>query len=207
MARSDQISSQALHSVAEQIANTIQLGAMRSFPRDAAVPLSLGKTLALWVLKPGALEAFRQGKVPARLEDWAEPSDRWHHQIKFDKESRAFARSASRPADPATQPLSELAVSSVAEKIEQAVTRVEDEMQKDPDKFGLCAPYEPLIRLMEIPALRTTVLLLLNEEDGQARVLVVDSPPGSEGLDAGRLLTPEEFLGSLAAQSPPRGIA
>src|SRR5919199_6039584 len=107
MAYSDPISTETLRAVAEEVASVIESGSVVSLQRSTLPPLSLGATLAVWGLKPGVLDAVREGFVPRTLDEWARAVGRWHHQIKFDKDSRAFARSLSPAAEPAAAPSSE----------------------------------------------------------------------------------------------------
>lgn len=220
MAYSDPISSQDLHAVAEQIASAIESGVVVSIPRDTLTPLSLGRTLAVWGLKPRVVDAVRDGFVPRTLDDWAQPAGRWHHQIKFDKDSRAFARSLSPSAEyvegmppeardatlNAGASISQLSVSPTAEKIERAVNWVEQNPQRDPGRYGLNAPYEPLVRLLETSVYRTMALLLVAESERSVRLLVVEAPASYEGLKEGKFLEPTEFLKALTAVRLPRGI-
>src|SRR5215207_342162 len=103
MAYNDPISSQALRAVAEQIASAIESGLVAGISRRTLTPLALGSTLAVWGLKPRVVAAVREGFVPAALDDWAQPLNRWHHQVKFDRNSEAFARSLSAPSAPADE--------------------------------------------------------------------------------------------------------
>lgn len=213
MVHNDPISLKTLNAVAEQIASAVESGIVISIPRSTLTPLSLGRTLAVWGLKPRVVEAVGEGFNPRTLDDWARPLNRWHHQIKIDRNSSAFARSLSSPAESVEPPaeesvasLRQLAVSPKAEKIEQGIKWVEQNPQRDPGSFGLSAPYEPLVRLLETSAYRTTALLLVVESEGSARVLVVDSPTRNKGPQEGQFFEPAEFLKTLSAVSIPRGI-
>lgn len=213
MVYNDPISLKALNAVAEQIASAIESGMVINIPRSTLIPLSLGRTLAVWGLKPRVVEAVRDGFSPQTLDDWARPLGRWHHQIKFDQDSRAFARSLLSPAHSVEPPaeetvasLRQLSISPKAEKIEQGLMWVEQNPQRDPSSYGLKQPYEPLVRLLETSAYRTTALLLVAESEGTARILVVDSPAGNEGPKEGQFFEPVGFLQALSAVSVPRGI-
>jgi hypothetical protein len=213
MVHNDPISSKALNAVAEQIASAIQSGVVMGIPRSTLTPLALGRTLAVWGLKPRVVEAVGDGFSPRTLDDWARPLNRWHHQIKLDQDSGAFARSlwpSANPVEPSAEEsvasLRQLSVSPKAEKIERGILWVEQNPQRDPGCYGLSTPYEPLVRLLETSAYRTTALLLVAESEGTARVLVVDSPTGNEWPKEGEFFEPAEFLRALSAVRLPRGI-
>lgn len=207
MAQTDPIAPAALNSISQQIAEAIQLTADIRFLADESVPPKLERTLALWGIRPDALSALMKGADPERLGDWAYPLERWHHQLKFDTENHAFARSKVSPESLAEVEFRQLSMSAIAQEIERAIEWVEQNLQKEPAKYGLPSPYDPVIRLLEIPSSRVTALLLFDEAHDDTRILIIKALLGGDSLRPGTLLGSVEFLKLLAAQPSPRGIS
>lgn len=207
MAQTDQIPPEALESVTRQIAEAIQPSGEETFTAIPTAPPEVTKTLTVWRIKPEAMAALTQGADPEQLRDWAEPSDRWHYQITLDTELSAFARSTASPTDEADVELRQMSVSAKADKIARAIKWVEDELEKNPAEYGLESPYDPLIRLLEIPSRRVVALILLDELHKDTHVALVATRAGGDSLSEPRLLSPVEFLKFLATQPAPEGIA
>jgi hypothetical protein len=206
MARTDPISSDALNSIKKQITGVIQRAEDARFSDGEEASLRLGRTMEVWGIKPEALAALMGGADPDQLGDWTGPTDRWHHQLNFSAEKNGFARSKPSPANPAEIELRRLGVSPSAEKINAAIKRVEQEFQSEPEKHGLPSPYDPLIRLLEVPPLRLSALLLIDEAHDDTHIYIVDSAPGNDRLASGKLQNRRDFLSALRSQPIPRGI-
>src|ERR1044072_8047392 len=207
MAQTDQISPEALESITRQIAEAIRLPAEEETFTDASTATpEVTRTLTVWGIKPEAMAALMEGADPEQLSDWAVPASRWHHQMKFNTETNAFARSIASPTNAAEVELRQMSISARAEKIAHAIEWVEQELQKNPARYGLPSPYDPLIRLLDIPSRRVTALMLLDELHHGTHIVLVAARRGDNRLSEPRPLSEGEFLRFLAAQPTPVGI-
>jgi hypothetical protein len=206
MARTDPIPRVALISISEQIAESIQRKLDKRFFADEARPLTLGKTLAVWGIKPEALAALVAGTDPPELGDWARSLEHWHHQIRFNTESRAYARSRASLTKPDEVKLAEMGISPKAEMIQGAIEWVEKELQSNPEKHGLQSPYDPLVRLLEIPSRHVKALLLLDELHSDTHLLVIEAQPDNERLRPNAVLSQADFLKGIATHPYATGI-
>jgi hypothetical protein len=100
-----------------------------------------------------------------------------------------------------------MSVSARADKIARAIEWVEQELQKNPAKYGLPSPYDPLIRLLEIPSRRVVALMLLDQLHDDTHIALIATRAGGDSLSQPRLLSSGEFLKFLATQPAPKGIA
>lgn len=207
MAQTDQIPPKALESITRQIAEVIQPSEEETLIAISTATPEVTGTLTVWGIKPEAMAALTQGADPEQLKDWAEPSGRWHHQMTFGTEISGFARSKASPTDAAEVELRQMSVSAKADKIARAIEWVEQELEKNPAKYDLPSPYDPLIRLLEIPSRRVVALILLDELHNDTHVALVATRAGGDSLSEPRLLSSVEFLKFLATQPAPKGIA
>jgi hypothetical protein len=206
MARTDSMSRAALISISKQIAEAIRLVPDKRFYADEAAPLKLGTTLTVWGITPEALAALTEGVDPRELRTWTQWTEFWHHQILFNTKSRAYAVSQASPENPDEVTLAELGIAAIAEQIEEAIQRVENDLQRNPKKYDLRSPYDPLVRLLEIPSRRVTALLLLDEPHDDTHLLIIEAQFDDKDLTPGAVLEQVDFLKGIARQPFVPGI-
>jgi hypothetical protein len=112
----------------------------------------------------------------------------WHHQVRYDSQPKAFARSMpTGPADTDWQ-VTSLFESDIAKRIDEAIEWVDANVKDD-----------PLVRLLICPAYYVHAFWLLRE--GKSQLLVVDMPRGFEHLKRLTLYSSKEFLERLAKEN------
>src|SRR5205085_2912671 len=165
---------------------------------DEAVPPSfeLGETFALYTL---GLEAIKEGlKTGADLIDLAKSAERWHHQIKVNKQTVGYARSAQSAQDP-NFCLCQLYLSDVARAIAIAIKQLDD---LEAQVYADC---DPLVHLLFIPAYYVYAFWVIKEHAGQSDVFVIDAPLSLQDLQFDRVLSSQEFLAAFRNVPPPIG--
>jgi hypothetical protein len=156
----------------------------RDWKRDS---FELAEAFPIWLLP---LDALR--KKEPELANLAENTGAWHHQIKVDGQARFVARSTMPEGNPAMLQLMELSPSPLAERIDNAITWTDENVQDDAE-----------VRLLLVPAFNLTAFWFVGGP--MSRVLVVDAPlyPGEVPMD--RLLASKEFIELLHSLPPIKG--
>jgi hypothetical protein len=216
MAHTDNISPEALNSVARQIADLVERGIETRLDVESALPdeakseseseqktpLTIGDSFRICKLKDSALQNIRGGKAGGDLSDWVEQSDLFFHLILSNGKPKAFARSVFPLKDATEESLYQLNVSSLPELIDQAVETIKQNKERDPLVDG-----DPVVRLLEIPSYHLISLWLYDEQRRESRVLTVLAPERYEKLQPEQFLNTEAFFEGLREQSPLEGIA
>jgi len=127
------------------------------------------------------------GGKPLRACTWS--PHMWHHQILFDREAKAFARTVFRHADTSSFEISEVVYSSLAAEIEQALSWLEEHADRD---YSL--------RLLLAPAFYIAALWLSHHDEES--IVIAKKPEGYDLLVKEKLYTSDEFLQTLAEHNP-----
>jgi hypothetical protein len=180
MAHSDELPRDTLNSIASQIGERLRSSARFRSMADApgAARPEIAESFPVFVLSREAVA--REGEA---MEDLAQPTEYWHHQIRHGQESRHFAR--SRAGD-----LVELAASSMPAGIARAAEWVDAHADGDPN-----------VRLLSIPAYFITALWL-HSPDRDA-IVVADRPSAySETLETDKIYEASDFLTRVRRMRP-----
>jgi len=180
MAHADSFPDDALDTVAAELGREPWLSASEAMRNAGRVYIA--ETFAVWTI--GA-DAVTRGETP--FADLARHTGRWHHQIKYAGEARAYARST--PLGPHASDWSLLSVfeSDIARKIDEAIDWVDQNVRGD-----------PLVRLLTCPAFYVHAFWLTGQ--GYDEVLVVDMPREFAHLQPLTLYAPKDFLENLAME-------
>lgn len=203
MAHTDTVPPDVQTAIASQIGDFISTGAEKAFLVAESVPVNFGETFSVWKFKPYAIAQLREGAETGDLKDSVVRKPQWHHQVKFDGEGKAFARSMYPEADPADVKLCHLNVSEFAEALDAAIHSIDDNSLHDPWLDNR----DPVVRLLEIPSYHVDVLWLFDEHTQESRVLVLDAPQRYIRLVRDRLLPASEFLQALVEAEPLTGVS
>lgn len=216
MAHTDNISREALDSVARQIAALVERGIETRLEVESALPdearsesepeqktpLTIGDSFRICKLKDSALQNIRDGKAGGDLSDWVEQSDLFFHLILLDGKPKAFARSVFPLKDATEESLYQLNVSSLPGLVEQAVEAIKQNKEHD-----AVVADDPVVRLLEIPSYHLISLWLYDEQRRESRVLPVLAPERYAKLQPEQFLDTETFFYQLREQPPLEGIA
>lgn len=169
--------------VKEVIAKQIGMLLPRIFDPEllSQAEVKLRETFEVWVLEADAVIQSTDD-----LSLLARPIGRWHHQVSIDSEVKSFARSTPLGATPESWRVVEVFQSPLAEKIDDALRRIDDLKLGD----------EWLARLLVVPAYQVHAFWLLNSEDVE-KIFVIDHPAQFTHLLTDRLLSYDEFLVAL----------
>jgi hypothetical protein len=183
MAHAESLSDDVLNVVAEQI------GAMLPGVYDkeqlSGAGVEIGETFEVWVL---GLDAVTQPLNDLKLS--AHPRGLWH-QVRLNGQPQIFARSILLGVRPSSWRVVEVFQSTLAEKIDEAITWVD-----------LNVPDDLLTRLLVVPAYQVHAFWLLPDQ-GPGQVLVIDSSARLARLQSPkRLLSETEFLEALCSERP-----
>ena len=203
MAHRDKVPPGVETAVANQISDFISTGAQKEFLLAESAPVNFGETFSVWKFKPRAIAQLREGARMGELKDWVVRKSQWHHQVKFEGEGKAFARSMYPEANPAQVKLCHLNVSEFAKSLNAAIHSIDDNSFHDPWLDGR----DPLVRLLEIPPYHIDALWLLDERTQESRVLILDAPKRYTRLVRDRLLSSQEFLQALVEAEPLTGVS
>lgn len=194
MVHADSIPSEALVNVAEQVGNRITTLLDSELPLHTEIELA--ETFQVWMI--GA-EPARLWRRTTDLADLVVPTNRWHHQIRFNGEAAAFARSSPPDEDSDQWLLCELFVSPLAKRIEEGIDRI--------DAIETRIPNNPVVRLLVAPAYQAHAFWLLHEAERTSQVLVIDRPEGFANLPTDRVLSSREFLANLTGKRYVVGVS
>lgn len=190
MAHSDTLPIDTAKAIASQVGQRL---ASVATPARLAAPAGppgpdLGETFSVWVLGLDAVTRSHED-----ISKLAVQTGRWHHQIRYGGRPQAFARSVPTGPKPDDWAVTQLFESRVAERIDEAVDWVDQNVQGD-----------PLVRLLIMPAYYLHAFWLV--EPDQSQLLVVDMPDGYTRLKYKTLYDPKIFLDHLAQEQHAQGI-
>jgi hypothetical protein len=207
MAVTEQLPADVLQSVAEKIRTrlgspTIQPEVLNAFAAvgpaveadETPLPaVELAETFAVWTLGAEAL----QNAAGAELAQLAQPTQRFHHQIKFAGEAKAFARTLPLGEDAQSWSVREFAMSPLADLTNQAIVLTDEQI-----------PDDKVARLLLVPAYQVCALWFVNENGlagtpavDEKEVLIISAPEENNELRSGRFLSGRDFLKALTAQT------
>ena len=149
-----------------------------------SVRVELAETFSVWML---GLDRLSHGSDD--LATLASETGRWHHQIRIDYRTEAFARSRPTGKGDSNWRITEVFQSDLARKIDASVTWIDEKLEGD-----------PLVRLLTIPAYHLTAFWLSAEAGNQ--VLIVDAPAYYSDLQSDhQVLTQQAFFDKLRSLS------
>jgi hypothetical protein len=180
---------------------------------------ALGESLTVYVLSLNAIQNALQSPAPLPggagngIEGVALPTGQWHHQVRYGGRAQAFARSVqdlsgnsavanpvvASSADPpearnaGEAEVTALFASTLAERIDQAVDWIDQNVTGD-----------PLVRLLIAPAYYLHALWLT--EDGRDQLLVVDRPESMAAFQYQTLYDGVAFLRQFSTYPPVQGL-
>lgn len=184
MVHTDSIPSKALVSIADQIGR--RLPSILDAETLTGVEIELAETFQLWVV--GAESVTRTNKYAPDLNGLAHQTNRWHHQITFNGEAKAIARSYCDEGLEDCR-LSELFMSPLAAKIQKAASWID---------HGETPWRDCLVRLLVAPAYRMHALWLYDELKRASQILVIDYPEEFRTLRFEKPVNAGEFLTALS---------
>lgn len=186
MAHADPFPTAALDVVSRQVGSRLA-GVV---PDDLIqnVPIELAESFAIWML---ALDATTRANED--LSHLARRTGRWHHQVRFGGQARAFAWSMPYGPDPTDWSIEQVSFSPIAERIDAAVEWIDQNV-----------PDDPLVRLLVVPSYYLHAFWL--HQDEWDRVLVIDRPEQYERVPYGVLSAPGDFLEALAREPHAVGV-
>ena len=178
MAHVDSLSEEVLEALAGQLGQSLAQIAGASIRDDAIVELT--ETFSLWMV---GLDRLVVGSDDLR--EFAIQTGRWHHQIRVDFRTQAYARSRPLGVDPSSWRITEVFKSELAKRIDASITWVDQNLEGD-----------PLVRLLTIPAYHLTAFWLVEETENQ--VIIVDAPAYYGALETDhQVLTQKVFFDNL----------
>ncbi len=192
MAHFAQFSEEALSQIHEQIGE--RLGHLQTeFPPG---DLSLAESMPVWML---GVDSVQKSGADARLNQLAERTGSWHHQIVASSTGRgaAFAWSMPEDDDEHSWEVTELAVSELAARLGDAIEWI-DHAELDGD---------PRAQLLVVPGFHLHAFWLAGEAEGaEDQVVVADLSSGGLPLEIHRVYTESDFLGALRNAEPVVGL-
>jgi hypothetical protein len=159
-----------------------KLGAYAGTHIHDASGVELRETFAVWMLGADAVT-----KSTTDIKRLALNTGQWHHQLAYDGQPRAYARSVPLGPRPTDWSVRSLFESHIAQKIDEAIVWTDDNVQDD-----------ALVRLLICPAFYIHAFWLVRNDSSQ--ILVVDMPDQFTHLKYVTLYTPQEFLKTLALE-------
>ena len=190
MAHADEIPFETVKAIADQVGQRLASVVTQARLAAPAGPqgADLGETFSVWVLGLDAVTKSDQdiGRLAIR-------TGRWHHQVRYGGRARAFARSLPTGPKPDDWAVTQLFESAVAERVDEAVDWVDQNVMSD-----------PLVRLLVMPAYHLHAFWLV--EKGLSQLLVVDMPESYTLLKYQTLYCPKTFLDTLAKEQHTQGI-
>ncbi|MGZ5434625.1 MAG: hypothetical protein ACXWID_01710 [Pyrinomonadaceae bacterium] len=163
-------------------------------PELVETPLNIGETFAIWKLKPEALRTLKDSNLRGDLVDWVKPTSLLYHQLRFNDQQIAFARSTLDESRP--QALSQLGGSEFSSLVEDAIGFIDHNEQHDK-----VAKSDPIVRLLEIPSYQTFLLWLFA---GESRVVVIEAP---DELSKHSFYTSDELFKALKSIGTLAGVS
>ncbi|HJQ23018.1 MAG TPA: hypothetical protein VKA60_03820 [Blastocatellia bacterium] len=185
MVHTDSIPPEALARIADQIG--IGITGLLDPEQLDDLHIELAESFQLWMIGAAPVQHFWQKSQD--LFNCVQPTSRWHHQIKFNGEAAAFARSSPPDKDSEQWLLCELFVSSLAKRIEKGIAKID---QRETEFKN-----NPVVRLLVAPAYQLYAFWLLDEIEMASRVMVIDCPKEFGKLKTYNFFNSSEFLAAL----------
>ncbi len=129
------------------------------------------------------------------LKELAKPSGRWHHQIKYSGQPRAYARSAPSGATPESWSIREVMESGFAERVGTHYKWAVENLVGD---------YKA--RLLTVPSYQVEAFWMIDDASGDQKIVVIDAPTRFRSLKSGAVYTSEGFLQALRSERPVTGL-
>lgn len=206
MAYAKQLSAEVIGKLAGQIGNLI---GGHDIAASADAPPHLSESFEIFHLPIRDLrKAAQHGGGLAKL---IKSTRHWHHQIAVGGKPVGFARSLQPRRKKDTWSVQSVFVSPLASKVETAVQQIDAQRPDDKTEVRLVAlpAYQMHFFLLEGPAeVKTKTKKKSSGKKAaiQSEVYVVDSPYSTSGLKPGRFYPEHQFLASLLAVPPIRGL-
>ena len=190
-----------LDSVAQQIGEL--LGEVAEPSLLNAQPIELRETLEVWAL---GLDALAHGSASGKnLSQFARPTGRRHHQITFDGNPAAFARSSVSEAG-CNPVVEELFTSPLAAKLDAAMEWVDQNVSGEPSARLLVVPARYLHALWLTGGANEAGHVLIVETAGTQQTQSGDAVNGFQNPQVYQLLEERKFLKYLANVPAPMGV-
>jgi len=189
MAHADSLPDVVLDGIAQQLGQ--YLPRLAKPPLPGAQGIELCESFALWRLGRDSLTASAQ--TGDDLSQLAKPTGRWHHQLKVDGQATMFARSTQ--SDAASYVVRAVSVSPLAERIDQAIDWVDQNIQA-----------RLFARLLVVSAYRVHAFWLVSDDEDDDQVLIIDAPPQFTDLRPLQLFNSRAFLEALLREPQVIGI-
>ena len=168
-------------------------------PAEAS-PLLLNPTMTIWKLKAETFAVLARTVPDGDIADWVEPTNLLYHQIRFNDELVASARSWSAPAE--SSALAQIGTATnFSARVDDAISFIEQENEST--EF---LKYDPVARLLEIPSHQVFGIWLYVEQRNESRVVVAQAPKEQVELPSRTLLTSEVLFHALHQYGPLTGI-
>jgi len=195
MAHTDEFPQYATAAIARQVGERLSSIAPSQalFALPGAPPPQLGETFSVWVL---GLDAVSHPNISdTDIHELMVATGRWHHQVRYEGQAQAFARSVSDDS-PGSEGflVTQLFASHIAQKIDKAIDWVDQNVSGD-----------PLVRLVIIPAFHLHAFWLM-ERKRESQILVIDMPHSFKHLSYKTLYPTKEFLTLLSRESHVQGL-
>ena len=185
MAHSDPLPAGAAQSVAAQLGPFLTGPAGLPIPAFAAAnPPTLTESFAVCVVGADQVK-----NPPADLTALTEPVGLWHHQIRVGNTASHFARSTKQAFAGPGLVVQEWTESPLAEKIDAAITWVDQHV-----------PGEATVRLLIVPAYYVHAFLIVRGD--QSTALLIEQPGGFTQLQYQQEYPLRQFLELLAKEQP-----
>lgn len=180
MAHADPFPSDVLGTVAAELGHQLcTIGA----PTDQGGTVEIRETFAVWFLGADAVT-----NASVDIAELAVSPGQWHHQIWWDRQAKAFARSVPLGPAPTDWRVTALFESDIAKSVQEAIQWVDANVNGD-----------PLVRLLVCPAFYLHAFWLFGQEGSQ--ILIVDMPADFVYLKGQTLYSSGEFLRNLANEN------
>jgi len=174
----DDLPDQVLDSISHQIGMLLP-GLLQRQPAPP-VSVALAESFEVWTLDlPKAVDALEPLAFPVRKARY------WHHQVLFDGEVKAHAKSQMSPSQQAR--VLQVSISPLAKKIDAAIEWVES-----PEREWATSDLVH-VQLLAVESLLIYTFRLVEPK----KVYVIDAFPGFVNLQPGQLLDEVGFLAAL----------
>jgi hypothetical protein len=210
MAHLDTIPPEQLRKVSDEISSLVFKPAVQPFdlelvdreigPPAEESPVHLNPTMTIWKLKTETFAVLARTVPEGDLVDWVEPTNLLYHQIRFNDELVASARSWSKPSElPA---LAQIGVTTdFSSRVDETVKFIEQE-----NESSAFMKDDPVARLLEIPSHQVFVIWLYVEKHRESRVVVVQVPEERNRLPLETFLTSQDLFQALHQSGPLGGV-
>lgn len=195
---SDEISSLIFQPVAHPL--DLEMVEPESAQPAEETPVHLNPTMTTWKLKPEAFAVLAQTVPDGDLVDWVQPTDLLYHQIRFNDQLVASARSWSKPSE--SPALAQIGVTTdFSSRVDETIKFIEQQSESSAFMRD-----DPVARLLEIPSHQVFVIWLYVERRRESRVVVVQVPEERNALQSTTFLTSQDLFQALHQSGPLGGV-